>query len=143
MSSSNSSADDYSASIKKYEHDEEENYVVGGTAMAKPGDAVAKTTTSTRTLGEKSESALSVLSMHSSMISKRKTDTYDLAEDVYAFMFVCPVLSTPFIFSMYVWAIKIIIYSILVTDINYVLEDNGRKTATAAKFFLIPVRYTM
>jgi len=145
MSSSNSFADDYSASIKKYEHDEEENCVVGGTAMAKPGDvvAVATETSSTRSLGKKSESALSVLSMHSAMISKRKTDTYDLAEDVYAFMFVCPVLSTPFIFSMYVWAIKIIIYSILVSDINYTEEDDTYKTATAAKFFLIPVALSM
>jgi hypothetical protein len=80
-------------------------------------------------------------STRSIMRDKKKLDTYDLAEDVYAFIFVSPIMSVPFFFSLYVIAVKIIIYSILISDINFSNNvTGGSKTATAAKFFLIPVR---
>jgi len=83
-------------------------------------------------------------STRSIMRDKKKLDTYDLAEDVYAFIFVSPIMSVPFFFSLYVIAVKIIIYSILISDINFSNNvTGGSKTATAAKFFLIPVRTTV
>ncbi|OEU14928.1 hypothetical protein FRACYDRAFT_262141 [Fragilariopsis cylindrus CCMP1102] len=70
-------------------------------------------------------------------------DTYDLAEDVYAFLFVAPVGSGPFCFALYVITVKVIIYGILMGDINFLDVTGGSKSATAAKFFLIPVALSM
>jgi len=122
---------DDSASFKKYENDKEENYMEGDTVLAKTGDvlAIAATTTSTQTLKNQT-------SIH-------ETDSFDLPEDVYAFMFVCPVFSVPFIFSIYVFATKIIVMYLLYSDINYSYEESGSKTSFAAKFFLIPVALSM
>ena len=77
------------------------------------------------------------------MKSKKESDTYSLAEDVYAFIFVAPVSSYPFIFSSYVVLTKIICYAILVEDISW--ESNVRYSAssTAVKFFLVPVAVAM
>jgi len=167
---SDSSASD---SVKKFEYGDEENNGGVVTAVATPGDAdvvpvatataaatskkyikvdgkmmtnpaykeVAATTTTTTTAPSLPKGRQP--SIHSMMQSKKESDSYDLAEDVYAFMFVCPVFSTPFLFSLYVYATKIIIYSILVGDINYEDVDGASKSATAAKFFLIPVALSM
>jgi len=160
-----------SDSVKKFEYGDEENYGGVVTAVATPGDAdvvpVATATatatskkyikedgkmmmnpaykevvTTTTTTTAPSPPKVRQDSIHSMMRSKKESDSYDLAEDVYAFMFVCPVFSTPFLFSLYVYATKIIIYSILVGDINFEI-DGGSKSATAAKFFLIPVALSM
>lgn len=79
-------------------------------------------------------------STRSIMRDKKILDTYDLAEDVYAFLFVAPVGSGPFCFALYVIAVKVIIYGLLMNDINFLDVTGGSKSATAAKFFLIPVR---
>ena len=79
-------------------------------------------------------------STRSIMREKKILDTYDLAEDVYAFLFVAPVGSGPFCFALYVITVKVIIYGILMGDINFLDVTGGSKSATAAKFFLIPVR---
>jgi len=165
----NSSASD---SVKKFEDGDEENNGGVVTAVATPGDAdvvsVATATatatskkyikvdgkmmtnpaykevaTTTTTTAPSPPEVRKQTSIHSMMRSKKESDSYDLAEDVYAFMFVCPVFSTPFLFSLYVYATKIIIYSILVGDINYEDVTGGSKSATAAKFFLIPVALSM
>jgi hypothetical protein len=78
--------------------------------------------------------------IRSIMREKKILDTYDLAEDVYAFLFVAPVGSGPFCFALYVITVKVIIYGILMGDINFLDVTGGSKSATAAKFFLIPVR---
>ena len=154
--SSNSSASGASGSVKKFEHGDEENYGGGVTAVAKPGDTdvvpvltatdvatITDVATATATAPSPPEFGKenSTLSVHSMMRNKKEDDSYDLAEDVYAFMFVCPVISVPFLFSIYVYSIKIVIYSILVGGINYDDVMGGSKSATAAKFCLIPVRY--
>ena len=82
-------------------------------------------------------------STRSIMREKKILDTYDLAEDVYAFLFVAPVGSGPFCFALYVITVKVIIYGILMGDINFLDVTGGSKSATAAKFFLIPVALSM
>jgi len=81
-------------------------------------------------------------SVHSLMKSKKEEDTFDLAEDVYAFIFVAPVCSVPFVFGMYVICVKCIIYGILVSDIKWT-DNEPSQAAWAAKFFLIPVALSM
>mmetsp|Transcript_23472 Transcript_23472/g.49320 ORF Transcript_23472/g.49320 Transcript_23472/m.49320 type:complete len:270 (-) Transcript_23472:411-1220(-) len=76
------------------------------------------------------------------MERKKKEDRYPLSEDVYAFLFVAPVLSSSFVFSLYVVALKYIVYSILLSDISYKNYENNDE-ATSAKFFLIPVAVAM
>ena len=74
---------------------------------------------------------------------KKKSVSYELGEDVYAFIFVAPVFSVPFFFSLYVIATKIIMYAILVEGISFGRGDSYSKGAQAAKFFLVPVAIAM
>jgi len=138
MEKMSSSSDDSSDSVKKAYKNEVENDIeeitTTVTALATPGSTGGLAATSNHSVA---------LSARSLMKSKKETDTYDLAEDVYAFIFVAPVLSLPFFFSFYVIAIKIIIYSILFTDIHIDDVTGASQTATAAKFFLIPVALSM
>lgn len=79
----------------------------------------------------------------SMMRAQKESDTYVLAEDVYAFIFVAPVFSVPFFFSLYVIATKIIVYFILIKGINDDDFDELIPSTTTAKFFLIPVAVAM
>ena len=85
----------------------------------------------------------SIKSIKSIMRSKKENDRYELDEDVYSFIFVAPICSMPFLFSCYVVALKLIVFGILSTDINYTGFVVDKASATVAKFFLIPVAIAM
>ena len=92
-------------------------------------------------------------SIKMAMAQKKEEDRYPVSEDVYAFLFVAPVFSGSFLFSLYVVAVKYTVYSILwkgVHPANAYKPENENdidideyKAATAAKFFLIPVAIAM
>ena len=81
--------------------------------------------------------------IHSEMMSYKKNGSYDLAEDVYAFITVAPVCSMPFVFACGVIGIKYIVYVTLLSGINFEDYFQDEKAATIVKFFLIPVAVAM
>lgn len=101
------------------------------TSLAKPGDSMndgeIKHETSIRTL----------------MKSKKEEDTYDLGEDVYAFIFFAPIFSFSFWFSIYVIGTKYIVYIILMFGIDREYNPDQYAESWIAKFFLIPVALSM
>lgn len=85
--------------------------------------------------------------IHAQMLSYKQQGSYDIPEDVYAFITVAPVTSYPFVFACLVIAIKYIVYVSLLFDIQdyqpSIGEETSEKIATAVKFFLIPVTVAM
>lgn len=81
--------------------------------------------------------------LKSLITSKKKTDTFPLAEDIYAFIYIAPYQSATFVYSCYVFLTKIIAYGILLSDINWNSVDSYSKRSAAVKFFLIPVAVAM
>ena len=95
--------------------------------------------------------------VQSQMLSYKQQGSYDIPEDVYAFITVAPVCSAPFMFACTVILIKYLVYGTLLWDIKrqglYQLQlqdDNlnqddttADRVATAVKFFLIPVTVAM
>lgn len=79
------------------------------------------------------------------MKSKKEQDTYPLAEDVYALIFVAPVTSPAFLFALYIVITKVICYVILLSDIPYNFSEfsDFRSKSAAVKFFLLPVAVAM
>jgi len=77
------------------------------------------------------------------MASKKEETRFTLREDIYAFLIVAPILSSSFLFSLYVVSLKIAVFVILATGIKY--SDNSGESlgATIAKFLLIPVAVAM
>lgn len=69
-----------------------------------------------------------------------------LSDDVYAFLFVAPVFSKPFVFAAYTIMVKYVVFGILASGIR--LSDAGNIDVDnvmlqAVKFFLIPVAIAM
>ena len=81
--------------------------------------------------------------IHAQMMSYKQNGSYDLAEDVYAFITVAPVCSMPFVFACGVIGIKYVVYGTLLSGISFEDFDGADKAATAVKFFLIPVAVAM
>lgn len=81
--------------------------------------------------------------IHTQMLSYKQKGSYDMAEDIYAFILAAPVFSAPFLFAVVVICIKYVVYVSIIYDIK--IEDlKGAETAaTAVKFFLIPVAVAM
>jgi hypothetical protein len=79
--------------------------------------------------------------------SKRDKDTFQLAEDAYGFIFVASVHSKLFMFSLYVVALKLLIFSIVASGIAFQEQehdqDQDQIKVMVAKFFLIPVAIAM
>jgi hypothetical protein len=81
--------------------------------------------------------------IQSQMMSFKKKGSYDLSDDVYAFVTVAPVFSAPFLFAIGVICIKYIVYGTLLSGISFNDFGGAVKPATAVKFFLIPVAVAM
>jgi len=81
--------------------------------------------------------------INSAMVSFKENGSYDMSEDVYAFIRAAPVCSWPFVFACGVIGIKYIVYGTLLSGIKYKEFDGAVKSATAVKFFLIPVAVAM
>jgi len=84
--------------------------------------------------------------MHSQMLSYKQQGSYDIPEDVYAFITVAPVFSAPFIFACVVIGIKYIVYCTLLSKIlgNFGAKiKDAERITTAVKFFLIPITVAM
>lgn len=79
------------------------------------------------------------------MGSYKDKETYDMKEDIYAFIICAPFLSTPFLFACHVIAIKYIVYGTLLTGISFTAFDKEpvSNTVIMVKFFLIPVAVSM
>lgn len=77
------------------------------------------------------------------MASYKQKGSYELSEDVYAFITASPFFSWSFSFACGVIFIKYFVYSTLLIGID--MEDLGgaEKAATTVKFFLIPVAVAM
>ena len=79
------------------------------------------------------------------MKKKKLKDEIPLGENIYSLLIVSPTFSWPFIFVVGVYAIKISILAILLSDIN--LNDNANHDedpkVTVVKFCLIPVAVAM
>jgi len=131
----NGSKDAEESTISAVALKDTEDSTVSAAALAKPGDDTVS--------GAADDTASGVVTVRSIMKSKKESDEFNLAEDVYALMFVAPVESIPFAFSVYVIAVKIIIYSILIKDISWECLEEASTPAWVAKFFLIPVALSM
>jgi len=100
--------------------------------------------------------------LHAEMLSYKQQGSYDIPEDVYAFITVAPVCSAPFLFAIFVIGIKYVVYVTLLTQIKmrcfFNNEDGSVKDgcepllyettldkhiSTVVKFFLIPVTVAM
>lgn len=83
--------------------------------------------------------------MHSQMLSYKQQGSYDIPEDVYAFITVAPVFSAPFIFACLVICTKYIVYCTLLAKIleNFAKIEVAQRITTAVKFFLIPITVAM
>ena len=79
----------------------------------------------------------------SQMKSYKEKSSYDMSEDVYSFIIVAPVFSWAFLFATYVIGVKYIVYLCLLQGIKMNEFDNAVESATAVKFFLIPVAIAM
>jgi len=77
------------------------------------------------------------------MLSYKQKGSYDIPEDVYAFITVAPWCSAPFYFACAVIGIKFVVYTTLTFEIEFINSDKASKTATIVKFFLIPVAVAM
>jgi len=83
-------------------------------------------------------------SIKETMSVKKAEQRFDLTEDVYALLTVCPVFSHPFLISMLIVILKITVYAILATDIAITSRINtDRLATTAVKFLLVPVSVSM
>jgi len=123
---------------KVFEEDGDDDFDKGefNTAVVKQGVVLCNE--------EKEQHHGSRLSLiHSEMMSYKQNGSYDLAEDVYAFITVAPVCSMPFVFACGVIGIKYIVYGTLLSGISFEDFDGADKAATAVKFFLIPVAVAM
>jgi hypothetical protein len=100
--------------------------------------------------------------LHAEMLSYKQQGSYDIPEDVYAFITVAPVCSAPFLFAIFVIGIKYVVYLTLLLQIDvkcFLHNDDGRvkdgcqpllydrpmdkHISTVVKFFLIPVTVAM
>ena len=79
----------------------------------------------------------------SQMLSHKQHGSYDMAEDVYAFIVAAPIFSWSFLFASYVIATKYIVYATLLNGIYFKDLGGADPAATAVKFFLIPVAIAM
>ncbi|OEU07270.1 hypothetical protein FRACYDRAFT_272021 [Fragilariopsis cylindrus CCMP1102] len=77
------------------------------------------------------------------MLSHKQHGSYDMAEDVYAFIVAAPIFSWSFLFASYVIATKYIVYATLLNGIYFKELGGADPAATAVKFFLIPVAIAM
>jgi len=74
----------------------------------------------------------------------KSSDSFAMAEDVYAFIVAAPFFSWPFLFSCYIIGTKYIVYGFLLSDAFDPGEmDGAQPKAQAVKFFLIPVAIAM
>ena len=77
------------------------------------------------------------------MESYKKSQSHEMSEDVYAFIVAAPVCSWSFLFALYVIGTKYIVYGTLISDVvDYHDVGGSNPAALAAKFFLIPVRFS-
>ena len=81
--------------------------------------------------------------IQSEMLSYKQQGSYDIPEDVYAFITVAPVCSMPFIFACLVIMIKYIVYVTLFLQIKLVDLNTDELVSKIVKFFLIPVTVAM
>lgn len=81
--------------------------------------------------------------IHTQMLSYKQKGSYDMAEDIYAFILAAPVFSAPFLFSVVVICIKYVVYIALIFEFKIEELKGAEKAATAVKFFLIPVAVAM
>jgi hypothetical protein len=84
-----------------------------------------------------------VSSVKEQILQEKKEERCRLGENIYSVLIVAPVMSWPFLFSMSIVAIKLIVLVILCTDINFQELSNTRTMVTVVKFLLIPVAVAM
>lgn len=82
-----------------------------------------------------------------SLMKMKKTDErFELDEDVYALIAICPVASLPFLFAIAIVVLKLVVYGILISgihpDLTQPLKILNIET-TVVKFLLIPVSVAM
>lgn len=80
-----------------------------------------------------------------SLMKMKKTDErFDLDEDVYALITICPVASFPFLFAIVIVVLKLVVYGILISGIELFqpVEVVNIET-TVVKCLLIPVSVAM
>eukprot|EP00535_Pseudo-nitzschia_heimii_P005126 CAMPEP_0197174280 /NCGR_PEP_ID=MMETSP1423-20130617/870_1 /TAXON_ID=476441 /ORGANISM="Pseudo-nitzschia heimii, Strain UNC1101" /LENGTH=299 /DNA_ID=CAMNT_0042623191 /DNA_START=201 /DNA_END=1100 /DNA_ORIENTATION=+ len=81
--------------------------------------------------------------IQSEMLSYKQQGSYDIPEDVYAFITVAPVCSWPFIFAVVVISTKYIVYMTLMNEVRVDEFNTDDIMAKIVKFFLIPVTVAM
>jgi len=82
--------------------------------------------------------------IQSEMLSYKQQGSYDIPEDVYAFITVAPVCSMPFIFAVMVIMIKYVVYVTLFLEQRKLDDLNSEQLVSKiVKFFLIPVTVAM
>ena len=77
------------------------------------------------------------------MSEKKKDDRIPLGENIYSLFLVSPINSWPFVFCCLVYSIKIIILSILLSDIDLKSQLTEEPSVTVVKFCLVPVAVAM
>jgi len=83
-------------------------------------------------------------SIKETMSTKKQEQRFDLTEDVYALIFVCPVWSKCFFVAMLIVALKLTVYGILASGIAIGTRvTTDRIPTTIVKCFLIPVIVAM
>lgn len=74
------------------------------------------------------------------------SEAFELGDDVYSLIFVCPVCSPSFVFAVYVVFLKITLFTFLAIDLHSRSSggfDDKSALIRAAQFFLIPVSIAM
>jgi len=143
--------DDDPPTKKKDRHIDREVSFTGGHDDADDADADAFVKLGTRygrvscNFDETLSKSSNNLIMARQMGSYKDKETYDMKEDIYAFIVAAPFLSTPFFFACYVIATKYIVYGTLLSGISFTVFDgtNFNKYSVMVKFFLIPVAVSM
>jgi hypothetical protein len=107
-------------------------------------EAVVDTTAQKGTKDKSDWSVDRRTSIKETMSTKKADQKFDLTEDVYALVFVCPVASKCFFVAMLIVALKLTIYGILASGIDIGTRvTTDRIPTTVVKCFLIPVIVAM
>ena len=81
--------------------------------------------------------------IQSEMLSYKQQGSYDIPEDVYAFITVAPVFSFPFMFAVLVISTKYVVYGTLIEEVRVENFNTDDIMAKIVKFALIPVTVAM
>lgn len=149
-----------SKELTTYGNDDEEGDWGNGTSVARQGtdDCDDEGQEEIYSMGSRENSKRKY--MNAEMLSYKQQGSYEIPEDVYAFITVAPVCSAPFLFAIAVIFIKYIVYITLLTTIfqerktwtlrssestenTLLVITNEEIVAVTVKFLLIPVIVAM